>query len=106
MQKIVPFFWFDRNCEEAINFYVSVFAGAPNAQGESKVLNLHRYPNEGLEGPMKGFEGKVLTGEYVLAGQKFMALDGGPLFKPSLATSLLVDCDTQEEVDYYWEKLG
>jgi uncharacterized glyoxalase superfamily protein PhnB len=81
MQKITPFMWFDRNCEEAINYYVSVFSSAPNATGESKVLNIKRYPSGITEGPMAGFDGKVLTGVFTLAGQKFMALDGGPIFK-------------------------
>jgi predicted 3-demethylubiquinone-9 3-methyltransferase (glyoxalase superfamily) len=105
MQKITPFLWFDRNCEEAINFYVSVFEGAPDKKGESKVENIKYYPAGITEGPMAGFDGKILTAVFKLAGQTFMALDGGSYFKPSGAVSFLVECDTQEEIDHYWSKL-
>lgn len=107
-QKITPFFWFDRNCEEAMNFYVSVFASNPapsGPRGESKIVSIKRYPEDITEGPMAGFDGKVLTGVFLLGGQQFMALDGGPLFQPSLATSMLVECETQEEIDHFWGKL-
>lgn len=104
MQKITPFLWFDTNCEEAMNFYVSVFLGAPSKKGESKVVSIKRYPDGPLEEPMKGMEGKVLTGIFELEGQRFMALDGGPIFKPNESFSLLVTCQGQEEVDYFWEK--
>jgi predicted 3-demethylubiquinone-9 3-methyltransferase (glyoxalase superfamily) len=97
--KITPFLWFDRNCEEAMNFYTSVF---PN----SKIISIHRYPNEGLEGPMQGFEGKVLTAVFELDGQQFMALDGGPYFKPTEAISFYVGCEDQAEVDKYWNALS
>jgi predicted 3-demethylubiquinone-9 3-methyltransferase (glyoxalase superfamily) len=107
-QKITPFLWFDKNAEEAMNFYVSVFNGAPRKKQESKVVNIKRYPSPpaggALEEPMKGMEGKVLTGVFELDGQTFMALDGGPLFKPNESVSLLVDCQTQEEIDYFWDK--
>lgn len=106
MQKITPFFWFDKEAEEAMNFYTSVFASAPNAQGESKVESITRYPEGFTEGPMAGMDGKVLTGVFSLAGQKFMCLDGGPIFKPSTATSMYVECETQEEVDHFWTKLS
>jgi predicted 3-demethylubiquinone-9 3-methyltransferase (glyoxalase superfamily) len=99
MQKITPFLWFDRNAEEAIHFYVSVFKDA-------KIVSIKRYPDTGLEGPMQGFEGQVLTAVFELAGQRFMALDGGPIFQPSVATSFLVECKDQEEIDYYWERLS
>jgi len=105
MQKITPFFWFDRNAEEGMQFYTSIFAGSPLQKGESKIVHIQRYPSGIKEGPMAGFDGKVLTGVFVLAGQKFMALDGGPVFKATGAVSFLVECDTQEEIDYYWEKL-
>ncbi len=105
MQKITPFLWFDRQAEEAMNYYVSIFSGAPGGK-KSKVVSLRRYPNGPLEGPMKGMEGKVLTGVFELQGQRFMALDGGPLFKFTEALSLFVECETQEEVDYFWQKLG
>ena len=68
MQKITPFLWFEGNAEEAMNFYASVFHN-------SQVKSIKRYPDGPLEGPMKGMEGKVLTGVFELEGQKFMALD-------------------------------
>ena len=94
MQKITPFLWFDKQAEEAMNFYVSIFKNA-------KVLSINRY---GKGAPLP--EGTVLTASFELNGLKFVALNGGPLYKFSPATSFVVDCDTQEEVDYYWEKLG
>ncbi len=105
-QKITPFLWFDTRSEEAMSFYVSVFSGAPGADGSSRIVSIRRYPAGPLEGPMKGMEGKVLTGVFELAGQRFRALDGGPLFKFTEAVSLFVECATQEEVDYFWEKLS
>lgn len=91
--------WFDKSAEEAINFYVSIFK-------DSKIISINRYPDGPLEGPMKGMEGKVRTGVFELNGQRFMALDGGPYFKPTGAVSFYVECETQEEVDYYWDKLA
>jgi predicted 3-demethylubiquinone-9 3-methyltransferase (glyoxalase superfamily) len=99
MQKITPFLWFDRNAEEAMQFYTSVFKN-------SKIVTIQRYPEGIKEGPMAGFGGKVLTGVFELEGQRFMALDGGPVFTPSAATSFLVECKDQEEIDYYWSKLS
>lgn len=93
-QKITPFLWFNNNAEEAVNFYVSIF---PN----SKVLNVARY---GDAGP--GPKGTVMTASFQLQGQKFTALNGGPQFKFTEAISLVVHCETQEEVDEYWEKLS
>ena len=104
MQKITPFLWFDRNAEEAMNLYVDTFNHAPHSTGNSKIVEVQRYPEEGLEGPMKGFEGQVLNGIFQLAGQTFMCLDGGPLFKPNESFSMLVDCKDQAEIDYFWEK--
>lgn len=98
--------WFDTQAEEAMNFYTSIFASAPNAQGESKVTHIQRYPDEPQEGPWKGLEGKIITGVFQLSGQKFMCLDGGPFFKPSGAISYLIECATQEEVDHFWDKLS
>jgi predicted 3-demethylubiquinone-9 3-methyltransferase (glyoxalase superfamily) len=98
-QKITPFLWFDRNAEEAMNFYTSVFKNG-------KITSITRYPDEGLEGPMKGFEGQVLTGIFELNGQEFMCLDGGPVFKFSEAVSLYVECEDQQEIDGIWEKLS
>jgi len=94
MQRITPFLWFDRNAEEAMNFYVSVFKG-------SKIVSLTRY-GEGGPGP----KGTVMTGTFQLDGQEFVALNGGPQFKFTEAVSFLVNCETQEEVDELWEKLS
>lgn len=94
MQKITPFLWFDNQAEEAMNFYVSVFKDA-------KVLNINRY---GANAPMP--EGTVLTASFELNGLTFVALNGGPMYQFSPATSFVVDCEDQKEVDYYWEKLG
>ncbi len=92
-QKITPFLWFDNNAEEAVNFYVSIFADA-------KILNLSRYPEE-----VPDLGGKAMSIVFQLEGQKFMALNGGPQFKFTEAISLLVDCTSQEEVDNLWDKL-
>jgi predicted 3-demethylubiquinone-9 3-methyltransferase (glyoxalase superfamily) len=93
MQKITPFLWFDNQAEEAAKFYVSIF---PN----SKVGNISRY---GESGP--GPKGTVMIAEFQLDGQEFTALNGGPLFKFTEAISFAVNCETQEEIDYYWGKL-
>jgi len=92
-QKITPFLWFDNQAEEAMNFYVAIF---PN----SKVLGVTRY---GDSGP--GPKGRVMTANFQLDGQEFVALNGGPMFKFTEAISFVVNCETQEEVDRYWEKL-
>ena len=94
MQKITPFLWFDTQAEEAAKFYASVF---PN----SKILKTARY---GEAGP--GPKGSVMTVEFELAGQRMIALNGGPHFKFTEAISLSVDCKDQKEVDYYWSKLS
>jgi predicted 3-demethylubiquinone-9 3-methyltransferase (glyoxalase superfamily) len=99
MQKITPFLWFDRNAEEAINFYTSVF-------NNSKVVSITRYPEGATEGPMKDMGGQVLTAVFELEGQRFMALDGGPVFKFNEAISLYVSCKDQAEVDALWDKLS
>jgi len=99
MQKITPFLWFDKNAEEAMNFYTSIFKN-------SKIVSIKRYPDGPLEEPMKGMEGKILTAVFELEGQTFMCLDGGPTFKPTEAMSLYVQCKDQQEVDYYWEKFS
>jgi predicted 3-demethylubiquinone-9 3-methyltransferase (glyoxalase superfamily) len=92
-QKITTFLWFDNNAEEAANFYVSVFKN-------SRIRQSARYP-EGSPGK----EGTIMTIEFELDGQEFIALNAGPAFKFTEAISLLVHCQSQEEVDYYWEKL-
>jgi predicted 3-demethylubiquinone-9 3-methyltransferase (glyoxalase superfamily) len=94
VQKISPCLWFDREAEEAANHYVSIF---PNA----RIVNLSRY---GEAGPLP--KGTVLTVVFELEGQRFMALNGGPMFKFSEAISLMVSCDTQDEIDMFWEKLS
>jgi predicted 3-demethylubiquinone-9 3-methyltransferase (glyoxalase superfamily) len=93
MPKIRPFLWFDKEAEEAMNFYVSIF---PN----SKVLSVQRY---GPAGP--GPEGSVMTADFELDGQRISALNGGPLFKFSEAFSFVIDCQDQAEVDHYWDRL-
>ena len=94
MQSITPFLWFDGNAEEAIDFYVSIFR-------DSKVESVSRW-GEGGPGP----KGTVMSATFRLAGQKFMALNGGPQFKFTPAISLFVNCETQEEIDDLWEKLS
>jgi predicted 3-demethylubiquinone-9 3-methyltransferase (glyoxalase superfamily) len=106
MQKIIPCLWFDKETEEAINFYVDVFNGAPNKKQESKIVSIQRY-EKGMEAPgTEEMEGKIITAIFELAGQRFMALDGGPVFKFTEAISLDVECEDQAEVDYFWEKLS
>ncbi|MEZ4643337.1 MAG: VOC family protein [Chloroflexota bacterium] len=92
MQKITPYLWFNNQAEEAMNFYVSIFEDA-------RIESINRYQG----GPK---EGEVLTAVFQLAGQQFMALDGGPEFNFTEAISFFVSCESQEEVDYYWEKLA
>jgi predicted 3-demethylubiquinone-9 3-methyltransferase (glyoxalase superfamily) len=106
MQKITPCLWFDKECEEAINYYVDTFNGNPSKQQESKIVSLQRYPEGFTEGPMAGMGGKILTGIFELEGLRYMALDGGPYFKFNEAISLQVECKDQAEVDYFWGKLS
>ena len=93
-QKINPCLWFNDNAEEAINFYISVFQN-------SKIDILTRY---GKNAPFP--EGTVLTIAFQLDGQHFLALNGGPAFTFSEAISFIVNCDSQEELDYFWSKLS
>ena len=93
-QKITTFLWFNGNAEEAANHYVSIFK-------DSKILSVARY---GDAGP--GPKGSVMTVQFQLEGQEFIALNGGPQFKFTEAISLLVNCDTQKEVDELWSKLS
>jgi predicted 3-demethylubiquinone-9 3-methyltransferase (glyoxalase superfamily) len=107
MNKIAPFLWYDKQAEEAINLYVDVFKGSPNKDAaDSEILEIRRYPSGYSVGPMAGMEGKILTAVFKLAGQRLMALDGGPIFKFSPAISLYVECQDQVEIDYFWEKLS
>lgn len=98
MQKITPFLWFNNNAEEAVDFYISIFKN-------SKGGNALRYDEEGakVSGQAKG---SVMTVPFQLNGQDFVALNGGPVFKFTEAISFVVNCETQEEIDYYWEKLS
>lgn len=94
VQKITPCLWFDRNAEEAADHYVSIFKN-------SRIVTTSRY---GEAGPLP--KGTVLTVIFELEGQRFMGLNGGPLFKFSEAISMMVACDTQDEIDAFWEKLS
>ena len=94
MQKITPMLWFDSQAEEAANFYVSVFKN-------SKIKEVTHYTGE----EPADRKGQVMTVSFELDGEEFTALNGGPLFKFTEAISLVINCATQEEIDYYWEKL-
>ncbi len=94
MPKITPFLWFNEDAEEAVNFYTSVFKN-------SKIGTITRLGDD-VPGP----KGKVMTATFQLDGQDFMALNGGPEFSFTEAISFYVHCQTQEEVDYFWEKLS
>lgn len=94
IQKITPCLWFDRNAEEAANHYVSIFEN-------SRIVRVARY-DKGRHKP----EGTILMIVFELAGQQFMALNGGPEFKFTEAISLSVSCDTQAEIDHFWGKLS
>lgn len=96
--KIVPYLWFDNNAEEAVNFYVSIFK-------DSKVGNSIKY-GKTCDELHNMEEGKIMTIDFQIEGQKFVALNGGPSFRFTEAISFQVMCDTQEEIDYYWEKLS
>jgi predicted 3-demethylubiquinone-9 3-methyltransferase (glyoxalase superfamily) len=93
MQRITPFLWFDSNAEEAVDFYTSIFKN-------STIGHVSRY---GEDGP--GPAGSAMVVPFQLDGQEFMALNGGPVFKFTEAISFTVNCETQDEIDYYWQKL-
>ena len=93
MQKIYSMLWFDKQAEEAANFYVSVFKN-------SKIRSITRNNEANFDAP-----GTVLVVDFVLDGVDFSALNGGPNFKFTEAVSFVIDCGTQDEVDYYWDKL-
>src|SRR6185503_13458197 len=97
MQKITPFLWFDDNAEEAVKFYKSIFK-------KSKIGKTARYNKAGEKAAGRP-AGSVMTIEFEIEGQKFIALNGGPHFKFNEAVSFVVNCRTQAEVDYYWRKL-
>ncbi len=97
MKKITPFLWFDNNAEEAVNFYKSIFK-------DSKNSDVTRYDDEGSKASGRP-KGTVMTASFFIDGQEFVALNGGPHFKFTEAISFVINCETQEEVDYYWSKL-
>jgi predicted 3-demethylubiquinone-9 3-methyltransferase (glyoxalase superfamily) len=94
MQKITPFLWFDTQAEEAAKFYTTVFK-------DSRIVNVSYFSEAGPRPP-----GMVLTVSFELFGQEYVALNGGPEFNFSPAVSFLVDCESQAEVDFYWEQLS
>ena len=97
-QKITPFLWFDDKAEEAAKFYTSIFKN-------SKIGKITRYEEEAAK-PSGRPVGSVMTVEFQLEGQEFVGINGGPIFKFTEAVSFVVNCETQEEVDYYWSKLS
>ena len=98
MQRITPFLWFNNSAEEAANYYVSVFKNA-------RVVTIARYSKEGAaaSGQIEGF---AMTVAFELDGQKFVALNGGPHFKINEAVSFVVNCESQDEIDHYWDNLA
>ena len=99
MQKIIPNLWFPGNASEAVDFYVSVFK-------DSKILSTSYYPKEGLADFQKDLAGKVLTINFELCGQSFVAINAGDNFKFTEAISFAVPCKDQQEIDYFWSKLS
>jgi len=97
MQKITPFLWFDHQAEEAAKFYTSVFKN-------SKIGRILRYDEASAKAAGRP-AGSVLTVEFEIEGQKFTALNGGPAFKFNESISFVLNCETQKEIDYFWEKL-
>lgn len=98
MPKVTPFLWFDNQAEEAAGFYISIF---PN----SKIVTMSRYSDEGANAAGMP-KGSVMVVSFQLDGQTFSAINGGPHFKFTEAISFMVDCETQAEVDHYWNKLS
>ena len=94
MPKITPFLWFDDKAEDAARFYVSIFK-------DTRILSISRY---GEAGP--GPKDSVMTVAFELDGEKFIALNGGPHYKFTPAVSFVVSCETQAEVDHYWDRLS
>jgi len=99
MPRITPFLWFDREAEEAANFYVAVF---PN----SEILETTRFPEAGQEIEGRPPPGSVMAVRFSLDGQEYTALNGGPGHPFNDSISFVVPCETQEEIDHYWERLG
>ena len=98
MSKIAPCLWFDNNGEEAAKFYTSIFKN-------SKIKNIARYGDAAAQAAGRP-KGSVLTVSFELDGQEFLALNGGPIFKINEAVSLMVNCENQDELDYFWNKLS
>ncbi len=98
MQKIIPNLWFDKQAEEAANFYVSIFKN-------SKIKQVSYYGESGAKAANMP-AGSVMTVSFELDGVNFMALNGGPVFKFNEAVSFMINCKDQDEVDYFWEKLS
>ncbi len=102
MKDLTPNLWFDGNAKEAVDFYVSVFP-------DSKIISTINYPNsaeEGLADFQLDLAGKVLTVEFELSGNRFVAINAGPEFKFNESISFSIPCEDQQEIDYYWEKLS
>ena len=98
IQKITPFLCFDNQAEDAVSFYTSIFKN-------SRIVSIARYGEEGAEASGRP-KGTVMTIAFLLDGQEFVALNGGPIFKFTEAISFVVNCESQDEVDHYWEKLS
>jgi predicted 3-demethylubiquinone-9 3-methyltransferase (glyoxalase superfamily) len=99
ISHITPSLWFDMNAEEAMNYYCKVFTDA-------KINHIEYYPDESLDEHFKGMTGKVLNGDFELLGQRFICLDGGPIFTFNEAISFTVSCKDQAEIDHYWDSLS
>lgn len=97
MQKISPFLWYDTQAEEAANFYVGIFKN-------SRIKGVYRYDEESAKSAGKPAN-SVMTVDFVLDGEEFTAINGGPMYKFTHAVSFVINCENQEEVDYYWSKL-
>ncbi|MBN2349044.1 MAG: VOC family protein [Bacteroidales bacterium] len=101
---ITPCLWFDKQAEEAASFYISIFNNATPSRGISKIEHISRYGKEGFE--IHGQkEGTALSVKFLLNGQPYTALNGGPIFTFNEAVSFQVYCQTQDEIDYFWTKL-
>ena len=97
--QIRPFLWFDGRAREAMEYYCEVFP-------DSRIDRVDVYPDASLDEHFAGMEGKVINGEFTLAGQPFGCLDGGPYFTFNESISFVVACEDQDEIDYYWERLS
>lgn len=98
-KQITPNLWFDHNAQEAVDFYVSVFP-------DSRIIATDYYPKEGLAEWQQEYAGKVLTIQFELSGNPYVAINAGSEFKFNEAISFSVPCKDQEEIDYYWDKLS